>query len=147
WPARPLERAARERNRQGADPFKSAGAGGAVMNYPTAPLQTLTDKLVARKDGAIGWIVFNNPARRNATSYEMWLSLPAVLDAYCNDPEVRLIILRGEGDKAFSAGADISQFKEKRTGPEAVKEYNAAADNAGKAMRECTKPLLAMIRG
>ena len=117
------------------------------MNHPTAPLQTLTDKLVARKDGAIGWIIFNNPARHNATSYEMWLSLPAVLDAYCNDPEVRLIILRGEGDKAFSAGADISQFKEKRTGPEAVKEYNAAADNAGKAMRECTKPLLAMIRG
>ena len=117
------------------------------MNHPIAPLQTLTDKLIARKEGATGWIIFNNPARHNATSYEMWLSLPAVLDAYCNDPEVRLIILRGEGEKAFSAGADISQFKEKRTGPEAVREYNAAADNAGKAMRECTKPLLAMIRG
>ena len=117
------------------------------MNHPAAPLQTLTDKLVARKEGAIGWIVFNNPARHNAISYEMWLSLPAVLDAYCADPEVRVIILRGEGEKAFSAGADISQFKEKRTGPEAVREYNAAADNAGHAMRECVKPLIAMIRG
>ena len=46
------------------------------MNEPAAPLQTLTDKLVARKDGAIGWIIFNNPARHNATSYEMWLSIP-----------------------------------------------------------------------
>jgi enoyl-CoA hydratase len=117
------------------------------MNHPIASLQTLTEKLIARKEGAIGWIIFNNPARHNATSYEMWLSLPTVLDAYCNDPEVRLIILKGEGEKAFSAGADISQFKEKRTGTEAVTEYNAAADNAGKAMRECTKPLLAMIRG
>ena len=117
------------------------------MNTPVAPLQTLTDKLVARKDGAIGWVVLNNPARHNATSYEMWLSIPQVLAAYCADPEVRVIVMRGEGEKAFSAGADISQFKEKRTGPEAVKEYNAAADGAAQAMRECTKPLIAMIRG
>jgi len=117
------------------------------MNHPAAPSPSLTEKLVARKEGAIGWVIFNNPARHNATSYEMWLSLPLVLEAYCNDPEVRLIVLRGEGDKAFSAGADISQFKEKRTGPEAVQEYNAASDKAGKALRECTKPLLAMIRG
>jgi enoyl-CoA hydratase/carnithine racemase len=117
------------------------------MNHPATPLQTLTEKLVARREGAIGWIVFNNPARHNATSYEMWLSLPAVLDAFCGDPEVRVIILRGEGDRAFSAGADISQFKEKRTGPEAVREYNSVADNAGHALRACTKPLIAMIRG
>lgn len=59
------------------------------MNQPVAPLQTLTEKLIARKEGAIGWIIFNNPARLNASSYEMWLSLPIVLDAYYNDPEVR----------------------------------------------------------
>ena len=91
------------------------------MNHPAAPLQSLTDKLIATKDGAIGWITFNNPERHNATSYEMWLALPVVLDAYVNDPDVRVIVLKGAGEKAFSAGADISQFKEKRTGPEAVK--------------------------
>ena len=117
------------------------------MNHPAAPLQSLTDKLIATKDGAIGWITFNNPERHNATSYEMWLALPVVLDAYVNDPDVRVIVLKGAGEKAFSAGADISQFKEKRTGPEAVKEYNAAADRAGRALRECAKPTLAMIRG
>ena len=84
------------------------------MNDPAAPLHSLTDKLIARKDGAIGWIVFNNPERHNATSYEMWQSLPVVLDAYARDPEVRVIVFRGAGEKAFSAGADISQFKEKR---------------------------------
>ena len=43
-------------------------------------MQTLTEKLVARKDGAIGWIVFNNPQKHNAVSLEMWEALPVVLD-------------------------------------------------------------------
>ena len=89
-------------------------------------MQTLTDKLIARKEGAIGWIIFNNPARHNAISFEMWQALPVVLDAYANDPEVRVIILKGAGEKAFVAGADISQFKEKRSSEEAVQAYNAA---------------------
>lgn len=117
------------------------------MNHPAAPVQTLTDKLIAKKDGAIGWIIFNNPERHNATSYEMWQSLPLALSAYVGDPDVRVIVVRGAGEKAFSAGADISQFKERRTGPEAVKEYNAAADAANQALRSCAKPTIAMIHG
>ncbi len=117
------------------------------MNNAVTPLQTLTDKLVARKDGGIGWIIFNNPARHNAVSLEMWQSLTNVLNAYAQDPDVRVVILRGEGDKAFVAGADISQFKEKRSSPEAVAHYNATADEAGETLRNCTKPTIAMIRG
>jgi enoyl-CoA hydratase/carnithine racemase len=117
------------------------------MNHPAAPAQSLTDKLIARKDGTIGWIIFNNPERHNATSYEMWQSLPLVLDAYVKDPEVRVIIFKGTGDKAFSAGADISQFKEKRSTAEAVTAYNDAADASNRALRECAKPTIAMIRG
>lgn len=117
------------------------------MNHPAAPIQTLTDKLIAKREGAIGWVIFNNPERHNATSYEMWQSLPVVLETYVNDPEIRVIAFKGTGEKAFSAGADISQFKEKRTSAEAVKEYNAAADAANRALRECAKPTIAMIRG
>ena len=117
------------------------------MNHPAAPLQSLTDKLITRKDGAVGWIIFNNPERHNATSYEMWQALPVVLDAYARDPEVHVIVFRGAGEKAFSAGADISQFKERRSGAEAAREYNAAADAANLALRECAKPTIAMIRG
>ena len=117
------------------------------MNHPGDALRTLTDKLVAKKDGGIGWIIFNNPARHNAVSLEMWQSLPLVLTAYAQDPEVRVIILRGEGEKAFVAGADISQFKEKRSSPEAVQHYNATADEAGEALRGSIKPTIAMIRG
>lgn len=117
------------------------------MNHPGTLIHTLTDKLVARKDNGIGWIVFNNPARHNAVSLEMWQALTNVLNAYATDPEVRLIILKGEGDKAFVAGADISQFKEKRSSPEAVAHYNATADEAGETLRNSPKPTLAMIRG
>jgi enoyl-CoA hydratase len=116
------------------------------MNHPGTPL-SITDKLVARKDGGIGWIIFNNPARHNAVSLEMWQSLTNVLKAYADDPEVRVIILRGEGEKAFVAGADISQFKEKRSSPEAVAHYNATADEASETLRESPKPTIAMIRG
>ncbi len=66
------------------------------MNHPATSLQTLTDKLIARKEGAIGWIIFNNPERHNATSFEMWQALPVVLDAYARDPEVRVIIFKGD---------------------------------------------------
>ncbi len=117
------------------------------MNDRGTPIPTLTDKLVAHKEGGIGWIVFNNPARHNAMSFEMWQSLPLVLGAYAEDPAIRVIVLKGAGEKAFSAGADISQFKEKRTGAEAVREYNAASDHAGRVLRECPKPTIAMVRG
>ena len=117
------------------------------MNHPSSGLHSLTDKLVARKEGGIGWVIFNNPARHNAVSLEMWQSLSRVLSAYANDSEVRAIILKGEGDKAFVAGADISQFKEKRSSPEAVAHYNATADEAAETLRNCPKPTIAMIRG
>jgi len=117
------------------------------MNAPGTALQTLTDKLVARKEGAIGWIIFNNPARHNAVSLEMWQSLPMVLDAYVQDPEVRVIILKGAGEKAFISGADISQFKEKRSSEEASRFYNETGDAAAEALRNCPKPTIAMIRG
>jgi enoyl-CoA hydratase/carnithine racemase len=110
-------------------------------------MQTLTDKLVAEKENGIGWITFNNPARHNAMSFEMFQGLAQVLDDYVKDPAIRVIILKGAGEKAFVAGADISQFKERRTGADAVAEYNATADAANKALVNCTKPTIAMVRG
>ena len=107
----------------------------------------LPEKLIAKKENNIGWIVFNNPSRHNAVSLEMWQALPLVLDEYMKDPEVRVIILRGAGEKAFMAGADISQFKEKRSSPEAVKFYNETGEAACEALRGCPKPTIAMIRG
>lgn len=117
------------------------------MNHPRTAQLTMTDRLLAEKKDGIGWITFNNPARHNAVSFEMWQALPVVLADFAQDAAVRVVVLKGAGEKAFVAGADISQFKEKRSSEDAVKEYNAAADNASKALQDCPKPTIAMIRG
>ena len=107
----------------------------------------MTDKLIATIENGIGWITFNNPARHNAVSLEMWQALTSTLNAYATDPAVRVIVLKGAGEKAFVAGADISQFKEKRSSPEAVEEYNTTADLAGQTLQTSPKPTIAMVRG
>lgn len=107
----------------------------------------MTDRLQVRKDGATGWIVFNNPERRNAVSVDMWEALPKALAGFEADPEVRLVVLAGAGDKAFVSGADISQFEKERSGPEAVQRYEELAEGAQATLQGFEKPLLAMIRG
>lgn len=106
-----------------------------------------TDKLIARKEGAIGWVVFNNPQKRNAMSLDMYEATAAALEDYARDPAIRVVILRGEGDKAFISGADISQFKDRRSSIEQVRAADAISERCNKAIRECPKPVIAMIRG
>lgn len=98
------------------------------------------------KEGAVGWIVFDQPERRNAISVEMWEQLPGAVAALDADPEVRVVVLRGEGD-AFVAGADISQFTEQRTEAGAVSRYGRVAGAGMGALLRLEKPLLAAIRG
>lgn len=110
-------------------------------------MQTGTEKLIARKTGATGWVIFNNPQKRNAMSQDMYQALTAAVENYARDPEVRVVILRGEGEKAFISGADISQFAEKRSTLEGMRAGDAISENANRALRECPKPTIAMIRG
>jgi enoyl-CoA hydratase len=56
-----------------------------------------TEKMLARIDGPIGWITFNNPSRRNAVSLEMWKAIPTILDRFESDPRVRVVVLHGAG--------------------------------------------------
>ena len=108
---------------------------------------TLTERIIARKEGAVGWLIFNNPERRNAVSVDMWQAIPAVLSQYEADPEVRVIVLSGAGDKAFVSGADISQFEKERSSADAVQRYEELAEGAGAKLQGCDKPMIAMIRG
>jgi enoyl-CoA hydratase/carnithine racemase len=106
-----------------------------------------TSKLIARKDGAIGWLVFNNPERRNALTLEMWQGIPDVLRAFDADPEIRVVVIAGAGDKAFVSGADISQFESERSNSEADARYSALTDAAFSTLETLPKPTVAMIRG
>lgn len=107
----------------------------------------MTERIQSRKEGAVGWLVFNNPERRNAVSLDMWEAIPHVLSSFEKDSEVRLVVLCGAGDKAFVSGADISQFESQRSGPEAVQHYEEVAERAQSLLQAFDKPVLAMIRG
>lgn len=100
-----------------------------------------------RKDGPIGWVTVDNQQRHNAMSYEMWEAIPAVLQDMERDPSVRVVVLRGAGDRAFVSGADISEFDEKRGTADAVKQYDLTSKAAQKRLRNFAKPTIAMIRG
>ena len=101
----------------------------------------------ANKDGSIGWITFDNPARRNAVSLAMWQALHRIVRDFEVDEAIRVIVVKGAGDKAFVSGADISEFDEKRSSPETVDHYNQAAAAATEALTHVAKPTIAMIRG
>jgi enoyl-CoA hydratase/carnithine racemase len=104
-------------------------------------------ELITRRDGAIGWIVFSNPARYNAMTFEMWQGLPGAIAAFDADPEVRVVVFAGDGDKAFVSGADISQFEQTRASEDARTEYNRAVEAAYLAPVVAAKPVIAKIRG
>jgi enoyl-CoA hydratase/carnithine racemase len=106
-----------------------------------------SEKLIAQKSGPIGWLIFNNPARRNALSVDMWEGMPEILDGYAAAPAVRLVVLKGAGDKAFVAGADISQFEDQRASRAAVEHYDEMSKRALASLQRIGKPTIAMIRG
>src|SRR5438876_11183745 len=97
-------------------------------------MDTGSEQLLARKEGAIGWTVFDNPARLNAVSMAMCGALLDVARAFSADPELRLVIVRGAGERAFSAGADISEFEAKRATAAAIAEYDGLAEEASRAL-------------
>ena len=106
-----------------------------------------TDKVISRKDGNVGYVIFNNPERRNAMSLEMWEATTRLMSEYAKDDSIRVVVLSGAGDKAFVAGADISKFGDERSSEEGVKKYNDAVEAAYASVHEFPKPTIAMIRG
>ncbi|MFT3801403.1 MAG: enoyl-CoA hydratase [Burkholderiaceae bacterium] len=104
-------------------------------------------ELIIQRDGPIGRVIFSNPAKFNAMSRDMWEGVPKALAAFDADPQVRVIVLEGDGDKAFVSGADISQFESQRSDPQAQARYNAAVEAAYLAPIACSKPVVAKIRG
>lgn len=106
-----------------------------------------TDKIIAKKEDGIGWLIINNPEKRNAVSLDMREAMAIVFNEYDADPEVRVLIMKGSGGKAFISGADISEFKNNRNNHDAEKIYAEASAKATIAMENFTKPIIAMIEG
>lgn len=106
-----------------------------------------SDKMLARKEGPIGRMIFNNPAKHNAVSLEMWDLAEGILDRFETDDEVRVLVLSGAGGKSFVSGADISRFAKERSTPEAVGSYNTRVAGVYERLESYPKPTVAMIDG
>ena len=100
-----------------------------------------------RVDGHIARVVINHPRRRNALTYAMWKIFGDVLDTVVADHRVRVVILTGEGEQAFCAGNDISEFGQWRGDPEKLAEYDARSARVYRLLRDCDKPVIGLIRG
>jgi enoyl-CoA hydratase len=106
-----------------------------------------TDKMIARNADGIGWMIFNNPERHNAVSLEMWEAARDIIADFVADDAVRVIVVRGAGEKAFVSGADISKFDSERAEREAVKRYDDATEAEYGSLLNAPKPTIAMIQG
>jgi enoyl-CoA hydratase/carnithine racemase len=92
-------------------------------------------------------MTFSNPAKRNAMSLEMWGAMREILEDFQADPEIRVVVMQGDGDRAFVSGADISQFEKSRSDADSAAAYAAVSDGARAALAALDKPLIALIRG
>jgi len=113
----------------------------------TTPISTDAPAIRTDIDGAIGTLTIDNPKRLNAVTLAMWQALPEAIARLDAAPDVRVIILRGAGDAAFVAGADISEFAEVRKDAASARAYEAANAGGFRAIRQATKPTIAMIAG
>jgi len=104
------------------------------------------DILLAR-DGAIATVTLSSPERLNALSLPMWEKLGEIMIGLDADETLRCVVLRGAGEKAFGAGADISEFETTRANSTLAKVYGQRVERAMVAISVCRHPTVAMIHG
>jgi enoyl-CoA hydratase len=127
--------------REGALRRAEGGAGGAV--WP-AMADAAAGRVHIERDGAIGWLVYDNPQRHNALTLPMLAAIPEAVAELEADDDVRVVVLRGAGDRAFVSGADIGQVSGGSGSPDPRRMFAAVG---GESLLAVTKPVLAMLQG
>jgi enoyl-CoA hydratase/carnithine racemase len=110
-------------------------------------MQLATTKMIAEKDGGIGWMIFNAPERRNALSYDMRLAMLDILDEFERDEDIRVIIMRGAGGKAFASGIDLSPTEKEQLAISQSADQPAIGERIQFRIDALEKPLIAMVEG
>jgi enoyl-CoA hydratase/carnithine racemase len=119
-----------------------------MLDIPKSAEKSYADgKILQNVSDGVGVITFNNPEKRNAMSLEMWEGLGSALIELRDNPDVRVVILVGAGDKAFVSGADISQFEKTRHNAEASEAYSRRSAAQRALLADYPKPTIACIRG
>ena len=107
----------------------------------------MTSPIAHTTDGAIATVVLDNPDKLNAIGLDAWAALGRVMGELSENTNLRCVVLRGAGDKAFSAGADIAEFPENRANAEQARDYGAVVSDALTALTGCVHPTVAAIQG
>ena len=107
----------------------------------------MTDDVFLEREGAIATLILNRPAKRNALTFDMWQRIPELLTEFEADEALRVLIVRGAGDAAFSAGADISEFETLRASSSQTQSYNATTAKAQDMLANVSKPTIALVQG
>ena len=105
------------------------------------------DQVLLATDGPIATVTLDQLTRHNAINQSMWIRLTDLFNEFQCDESVRVIVLRGAGERAFSAGADISEFSESRSNAQQASRYNALVAGAMDAVYNLSKPVVAQIHG
>jgi enoyl-CoA hydratase/carnithine racemase len=108
---------------------------------------TPSEDLVVERSGAVATLVLNRPDSHNAVRLGMYEALPALLSEVDQDRDVKVLVVRGAGQKAFASGADISEFREVRANAETARAYNERVAAAERALEGLSKPTIAMVHG
>jgi enoyl-CoA hydratase len=103
--------------------------------------------ILIERDGDIATVVVDRPAKLNAMTKTLWQSLGEAFDALSADDSVRCVILRGAGEKAFSPGNDIAEFRTDRSNVEQARAYGAIMHRTLSSLSNCRHPIVAMIHG
>jgi enoyl-CoA hydratase/carnithine racemase len=104
-------------------------------------------EILQARSGDIATVALSNPARLNALDLGMWKRLGAAMREFDRDKTLRCVVLRGAGDKAFAAGADIAEFEKTRRDSRSAKKYGAQLEATMDAIARCRHPVVAMIHG
>ncbi len=110
-------------------------------------MQYAGSRMLAEVDDGIGLVTFNQPAKHNAMSLDMWTGLGEILNNWREDRSVRVVVLTGAGARAFVSGADISQFEKHRSNDDARRAYDEQTKSGRDALAAFDKPMIARIRG
>jgi enoyl-CoA hydratase/carnithine racemase len=105
------------------------------------------DQLIVVNEPPLVWLAINRPAARNALNLDVWRAIGDAVCRISNDPDSRVIMIRGAGDHAFISGADIAEFPSNRSDANAVAEYDRIAHGALKAIIGAPQPVVAMVNG
>jgi enoyl-CoA hydratase/carnithine racemase len=99
------------------------------------------------RDGAVAILTIDRPAKRNAMDLPMWIALAEAMESCSADDSLRCVVLRGAGEDAFCAGADIAAFETERGTPEREAVYGAEIGRSFQSLRACRHPVVAACRG